>query len=329
MTEAVIAIDRNKNVIMANPTAEDLFDFSATSPAGKSLIETTRNPSLESLVDRAFETNQTLVDEIQLPGKSKKFLRVSVVVTHDRVRDIGGILVFHDVTEIRRLENARKEFVSNASHELRTPLTSLKGFIETLLGGASKDPAASKKFLKIMQEDSTRLSRLVEDMLTLGEIEQGAVLLKKESLDLAAEVRAVAERFKPQCDFKKIAIEDRLPQQPLLAPGDRDKIHQVFVNLIDNAIKFNKENGKIILSAEKNGGGIQITIADTGCGIEKNAIGRVFERFFRVDKARSRELGGTGLGLSIVKHIMESHGGRASCESAVGEGSSFSVFFPT
>jgi two-component system phosphate regulon sensor histidine kinase PhoR len=328
MTEAVIAIDRHKDVVMANPTAETLFGFSTDTVKGKSLIQTTRHPYLESLVDRAFAARQTLADEIQLAGKAKKTLRVSVVVTEEHVRDIGGILVFHDITEIRRLENIRREFVSNASHELRTPLTSIKGFIETLLGGASKDPAASEKFLKIMQEDATRLSRLVEDMLTLSEIEQGAVPLKKEALDLVPEVRAIAERFTPQCGSKNIVIEDRLPKSPLPISGDRDKVRQVFVNLIDNAVKFNKAGGRIVLSAERTKDGVRVTIEDTGSGIPEDSAGRVFERFFRADKVRSRELGGTGLGLAIVKHIMESHNGRVTCESQPGKGSAFSVFFP-
>lgn len=251
-----------------------------------------------------------------------------MIVLGTHTRDIGGILVFHDMTELRRLENVRKEFVANVSHELRTPLTSIKGFIETLLGGALKDPSTSEKFLKIVSEETDRLGRLVEEILMLGEIERGAALLKKEKIDLSSELPAILERFKNQIQEKKIDVENRIAGKPLQLSGSKDKIHQVFVNLIDNAIKFNKFEGKIVLFADQKPEGATITIEDAGVGIPEEDQGRIFERFFRVDKARSQELGGTGLGLAIVKHIMEAHGGHVTCQSTFGKGSRFSVFFP-
>ncbi|MDD5226249.1 MAG: ATP-binding protein [Candidatus Omnitrophica bacterium] len=328
MNEGVIAIDRCKQYIMANPAAEKIFGFTATDAPGKSLIEITRHPQIESIVDTAFREQRTASGEVQISGKVKKTLHVSVIVLASYIRDIGGILVFHDMTEIRRLENIRKEFVANVSHELRTPLTSIKGFVETLLGGASKDPLTNEKFLKIVAEEADRLGRLVEDILTLGEIEQGATLVKKETINLSSVLPAILERFKNQLQGKKIAVENRIPEDSLRLSGDRDKVHQVFVNLLGNAIKFNKPEGKIVLSADQSPKGVTITIEDSGIGIPEEALGRIFERFFRVDKARSKELGGTGLGLAIVKHIMEAHGGYASCQSKPGQGSRFSVFFP-
>lgn len=328
MTEAVIAIDRHRQIVTANPNAENLFGFKLDAAVGKSLIEIVKHPRLEMIVDRAIREQKTVTDEIQLSLKKKNILRVSSVMLGQSAQNIRGILVFYDITELRRLENIRKEFVANASHELRTPLTSIKGFIETLLDGAMRDPTASERFLKIMQEDATRLGRLVDDILTLGEIEQGSVPLKKELLDLSEETRNVVERFRNQINTKKISVETDLPSEKITVTADRDKVRQVFVNLIDNAIKFNKEGGKIILTARQNPQGIQISVEDTGVGIPQEAIHRIFERFFRVDKARSRELGGTGLGLAIVKHIMEAHGGRVSCESILGSGTRFSVLFP-
>ena len=328
MTDAVIAVNGTKEVVMANPMAEKLFGFSAAAALGKSLIEATRHPHLETIVDEAFLKGQTIAGEIQLISPAKKILRISVVITGENVRDIKGIIVFNDITEIRRLENNRKEFVANVSHELRTPLTSLKGFIETLLDGASRDPSTSERFLKMMQEDATRLGRLVEDMLTLGEIEQGALPLKKEALDLDAEIRAVVERFGPQLETKKILVEDQLGTKPLTVAGDRDKVRQVFVNLIDNAAKYSPENSKILLRADPNQFGITVSVEDTGPGIPADVVERVFERFFRVDKARPRDLGGTGLGLAIVKHIMEAHGGKITCLSKPGIGTRFTAFFP-
>ena len=329
MTEGVIAINHLKQFVLANPAAKKIFGFTAAGAHGKSLIEISRHPQLEMIVDRALKDQKTASEEIQISGKEKKTLRINVIVLDAHVRDINAILVFYDMTELRRLENIRKEFVANVSHELRTPLTSIKGFIETLLGGALKDPMTSERFLRIMSEETGRLGRLVEDILTLGEIEQRVTLFKKDRIDLATELSAILERFKSRFDEKKIMVEDRVSGKPFVLSGDRDKIYQVFVNLIDNAIKFNKPEGRIVLTADQKAEGIAITIEDTGIGISKEALPRIFERFFRVDKARSQELGGTGLGLAIVKHIMEAHGGHASCESTPGKGSRFSVFFPT
>jgi two-component system phosphate regulon sensor histidine kinase PhoR len=328
MDEGVIAIGRRKQCVMANPAAEKIFEFTSDGTQEKSLIEITRHPQLERIVDQAFQEQKNASGEIQISGKTKKTLRVNVIVLGPHVRDMGGILVFHDMTDLRRLENVRKDFVANVSHELRTPLTSIKGFIETLLDGPAKDPATSEKFLKIIAEETGRLGRLVEDILTLGEIEQGVALVKKEKIDLASELPMILERFKPRLEENKIRIENRISGKPLFLSGDMDKVHQVFVNLIDNAVKFNKPEGKIILSADQKPEGVTVTIEDTGVGIPEEALTRIFERFFRADKARSKELGGTGLGLAIVKHIMEAHGGRASCQSAPGQGSCFSVFFP-
>jgi two-component system phosphate regulon sensor histidine kinase PhoR len=328
MNEGVIAIDPRKQCIMANPAAEKIFGFSGTSLAGKGLIEITRHPQLERIVDQALQEQKITSGQIQTSGHEKKTLHVNVIVLGPHIRNIGGILVFHDITELFRLENIRKEFVANVSHELRTPLTSIKGFVETLLGGAAKDPDASEKFLKIVAEETDRLGRLVEDILTLGEIEQGAVLMKKEKIVLSSEVSAVLAQFKPQILEKKISVQNRISEGSLRISGDRDKVRQVFVNLIGNAIKFNNPAGRITLSADQTAEGLTVTVEDTGIGIPEEARQRIFERFFRVDKARSKELGGTGLGLAIVKHIMEAHGGRASCASTVGQGSRFSVFFP-
>ena len=218
--------------------------------------------------------------------------------------------------------------MTNVSHELRTPLTAIKGFIETLLGGALKDPPVGERFLKIVAEETERLGRLVDDILTIGEIEQKKAFLKRDSCDLAAELSVILEEFKSRIEKNNLRVENRIPGKSFIVLGNKDKIHQVFVNLIDNAIKFNKPEGKILVSADQKPEGVTVTIEDTGIGIAEEAQRRVFERFFRADKARSKELGGTGLGLAIVKHIMEAHGGHVTCQSTPGQGSRFSVFFP-
>jgi two-component system phosphate regulon sensor histidine kinase PhoR len=328
MNEGVIAVDRRKQIVMINPTAEKIFACRGAALQGKSLIEVTRHPQIEKVVDHALREQKTLSEEIQISGETKKTLRLSVVILKERARDIGAILVFHDMTELRRLENVRREFVTNASHELRTPLTAIKGFVETLLGGALKDPPAGERFLKIIAEETDRLGRLVDDILSLGAIEQKIALLKKDRIDLAAKLTVILEQFKAEIEKNGLTVENRLSGKALTLPGDGDKIHQVFVNLIGNAIKFNRPGGKIIISADQKREGLTITIEDTGIGIPEEDQSRIFERFFRVDRTRSKELGGTGLGLSIVKHIMEAHGGFASCQSTPGQGSRFSVFFP-
>ncbi len=327
MKEGVIALDRHRSCVMINPAAEQAFNANASSAKGKSLIEITRHPRLEMIVDEAFHQKKNMSHDIEITGPSKKIFHVSILIPRDRIQDIGGILVFHDMTELRRLENIRKEFVANVSHELRTPLTSIKGFIETLLGGASKDPVASDRFLKIIDEETSRLGRLVEDILTLGEIEQGASRLKKDPIDLSILLPSILERFKPRATQHQITIESRI-ETPLKISGDADRIEQVFVNLIDNALKFNRPGGRITLRSVTLPEGCELIVEDTGVGIAEDIQGRIFERFFRADKARSKELGGTGLGLAIVKHIMEAHGGYATCRSTPGQGSQFSVFFP-
>jgi len=328
MTEGVIAIDRHKRIVIMNPIAEKIFGHDALTAQGEGLIEITRHPQIERIVDRALEGRQSGSGEIQISEETKKTLRLSVVILGEHARDIRGILVFHDMTELRRLENVRKEFVTNVSHELRTPLTAIKGFIETLLGGASKDPFASERFLKIIAEETDRLGRLVEDILTLGAIEQKITVMKRDRINLVPKLAVILEQFEVPIKMNQLTVENRISEKSLIVPGDGDKIHQVFVNLIDNAVKFNKPKGKIVLFADQKPEGVTITIEDTGIGISEEAQRRVFERFFRADKVRSKELGGTGLGLAIVKHIMEAHGGHATCQSIFGRGSRFSAFFP-
>jgi len=239
--------------------------------------------------------------------------------------------VLHDITEMRRLENLRKDFVANVSHELKTPLTSIKGFVETLLGGALRDGEHGTAFLKMMEEDAKRLERLIDDLLKLSEIESKEVPLKISPLDLKAEVESVLSTFQHQIEKKRIVVENQISEDPFpKVKADRDKLRQVLINLIDNGIKFNRDGGRIVLGAEvTEEKEIRISVEDSGIGIPKKDIPRIFERFFRVDKARSRELGGTGLGLAIAKHIIEAHGGTVSCASELGKGSTFSFTLPT
>jgi two-component system phosphate regulon sensor histidine kinase PhoR len=239
----------------------------------------------------------------------------------------GALVVIHDITEIRRLETVRRDFVANVSHELKTPLTSIKGFIETLLEGALEDKENNRNFLKIIQSHADRLDALVNDLLSLSHLESKEIRVDKTDFDLNAQVEEVLRGFKSQLKAKGIEVEYAVLKN-LKVSADKDRIHQVLVNLIDNAIKFNKEKGSIKLYAESVNGNLKVIVEDSGMGIPSKDIPRIFERFYRVDKARSRELGGTGLGLSIVKHIIELHNGAVGVESTEGLGSKFWFTLP-
>jgi two-component system phosphate regulon sensor histidine kinase PhoR len=239
----------------------------------------------------------------------------------------GSVTIIHDITEIRRLETMRRDFVANVSHELKTPLTSIKGFVETLLEGAIEDKENSIDFLKIIKNHTDRLNALINDLLDLSHIESKEVTLNNDKFSLSGMAFEVAAGFKSQAKKKGLKIISELPEG-LEVLADKGKIEQVFANLISNAIKYNKENGSVRIYSEQMQDRVKIVIEDSGSGIPAKDIPRIFERFYRVDKARSRELGGTGLGLSIVKHIVELHSGTVGVESTEGLGSKFFFTLP-
>ncbi len=328
MEEGVIAVNRAKEVLMINPKAERIFHASPLAP-GKSLIEVVRDEKIDEMMDQALSGQTSFSEEIELSGTERKWLKANVIGL-PQGEGVCGILVFYDISTIRKLENMRREFVANVSHELKTPLTSLHGFIETLLDGAYRNPERSEAFLKMMQEDAGRLGRLIDELLELSKIESNQVNLLTESLSIEEEVKKALAVFEKPLSEKKINLENRISKSGLpLVLADRDRLRQILLNLLDNAIKFNREGGSIVIKADLAGEHMKISIEDTGIGIPESSILRVFERFYRVDKARSKEMGGTGLGLSIVKHLVELHGGRVHCESQIGKGSTFSFTVPT
>lgn len=331
MTEAVIAVESDRRILAINPGAEKIFGVSKPSAMGRLLIETIRNQKIDEIMAKAINEQSLVSGELESRQPGGKILRINAVGIGKSESGVCGFLVADDVTEIRRLENLRREFVANVSHELKTPLTSIKGFIETLLGGALEDRARSEKFLKIMEEDADRLTRLIDEILDLSQIESAGASLRPEPVELQGELNKVLSFLEARIRNKKLRLENRLPAQRLPpVQADRDKLKQVFMNLLDNAIKFSGEGGRIIIdAAPSDGAKIRVSIEDTGIGIPEGALPRIFERFFRVDKARSTEHGGTGLGLAIVKHIVEAHGGEVYCESELGKGSRFSFTLRT
>ncbi len=231
------------------------------------------------------------------------------------------------LTELGRLERVRIDFVANVSHELRTPLTSIKGFVETLRDGALKDPETAGRFLEIIRKHTDRIIAIVDDLLTLSHLEGSGPSLNLAEMDLAELAEEVAEGFRRRCEEKTLSLRLEL-KRPARLRGDRDRLAQVFTNLLDNAVKYTPEGGSVSLSLAPEGEGWRIQVADTGIGIPVEHLPRIFERFYRVDKARSREMGGTGLGLSIVKHIVQAHGGSIDASNPPGRGTLFTVRLP-
>ncbi len=327
MVEGVIAVDKDTRVLWLNPTAENIFSISQKNSQGRIFLEAFPNNDIAEIIALVLKKGELVSKELTLIWPVQKVFQVNASPIFESKATSGCLLVIHDITEIRRLEAVRRDFVANVSHELKTPLTSIKGFVETLLEGALEDKENSVNFLKIINTHADRLNTLINDLLDLSHIESKEIVLKKEKFSLAGLVNEVILGFKSQADKKGIEISSALPQGIEII-ADKSKIEQVFTNLVNNAIKYNKENGSVRICSEQLADKIKIVVEDSGSGIPAKDIPRIFERFYRVDKARSRQLGGTGLGLSIVKHIIELHGGNVGVESTEGLGSRFWFILP-
>jgi two-component system phosphate regulon sensor histidine kinase PhoR len=332
MVEGVMVLDCRGKVLQVNPALERMFYLQGLDARGRTHLELIRHQQLNELIREVLEKRQIQSGEITLAAGRTIRVEASVAAGAQE-NEACAVLVFHDVTELRRLEQVRKDFVANVSHELRTPLTSIKGYVEALLDGAKDDSQEAGRFLEIILKQSDRLNLILEDLLQLSQIESGQVLFKIEAVPLQAVVDRTLPLIKPLADKKGHQLRALLA--PALAPvlGDEDRLVQVLTNLLDNAVKYTPPNGTIEVSAravvEDRHAMIELCVADTGIGIPEADRPRVFERFYRVDKARSRELGGTGLGLAIVKHItVEGHGGRIWVEANQPRGSRFIVRLP-
>ena len=290
---------------------------------GKLLIETVRHAELDTVVDQARESPDDPPVEIELPGlKPRRLLVQAAPLSGD---DQGLLLVFVDVTELRRLESLRRDFVANASHELRTPIAAVRSATETLQTGALADPIAANRFLDIIERNAVRLQSLVEDMLELSKLESNEFKLKRERVELQRVVPIVLARFRERAEKKGVRLAAELAAGLPAVEGDPRALEHVLSNLVDNAVKYCPSGTRIVVSATADDARVRLVVADTGPGIPAEHLPRVFERFYRVDAGRSRELGGTGLGLSIVKHMVETMSGKVAVESSVGRGSTFIV----
>jgi len=323
MIEGVIVVDKSGNVVSINRAIENIFNVSKRDVEGKNFLESVRNNELSEIINSAIKRKELVSAEIDLVYPVRKTFQINALP----IADSGCLAVIHDITDIRRLETVRSDFIANISHELKTPLTSIKGFVETLLEGGLEDEENNRQFLEIIHNHSQRLNKLVDDLLSLSYLETNLTVLDKENFKLRQQVEEIILGFKSQTKKKKMNIVNDLPST-LTIKADKEKMEHVFINLIDNAIKFNKEKGSIHIYCKDLDTRIKITVEDSGIGIPEKDCPRIFERFYRVDKARSRDLGGTGLGLSIVKHIVELHGGSAGLDSVEGMGSKFWIILP-
>ena len=329
MVEGVMVISNNGRVILVNSPIMQMLDIRTTDVQGKHFWEIIRNEEINSLLKKSIETKQSLKKEIHIVGMEESYFEVQTSVILNDVDEILGVVgVFHNITEIKALDRMRSEFTANVSHELKTPLTSIKGFVETLLGGAINDKNKSQKFLNIIKKHTDRLESLIDDLLSIAKIESKEMKMNFKKIDVSVVINKVIDIYKDAMRKKnqtlKIQFKDELP--PITA--DEFKLDHVCSNLLDNAIKFTPNNGTISVTAFLEKDSLRIDFQDTGIGISKEHLPHIFERFYRVDKTRSREMGGTGLGLSIVKHIVETHGGKVLVSSAIEKGSIFSVYLP-
>lgn len=327
MLEGLLLLDEHGRVQLANRACTNFFGLSGD-VRGKTLMEALRLHELAELVDSLATHNQVLGHELKLSRPNERWIEANGAAVVDGTgRRLGTVLVFHDLTRLKKLERTREEFVANVSHELRTPLSLIKGYVETLLDGARDNPEVAAKFLNTIDRNAERLKLLIEDLLTISELESGRLRLNLQSTDLRSTVDKVLGDLRTRAGKKQAQLVSRVPAVRVRA--DPGRLEQVLGNLLDNAIKYGRTGGVVTVDAQPGSEGhIEVCVRDDGPGIPVESLERVFERFYRVDKARSREQGGTGLGLSIVKHIVQNHGGRVWVRSEPGHGAAFYFTLP-
>lgn len=329
MVEGVVVLDAAGRIQLVNESLKKLLAVESH-VIGQTILEAFRLPELAAIVKQL--TTERLVQNraLELPGMDERWLQVNASAVVDRMgAPAGAILVVHDLTRIKQLENTRQEFVANVSHELRTPLSLIKGYVETLLEGAREDADKCTRFLQMIEKHTDRLTFLIEDLLTISKLESGSVSMNRHPVDLRNEAQRVVDDLRARAAEKNVHLELRIPEG-LTASADADRLQQVLYNLVENAIKYGRNDGRVRIGARMVDGEpkVEVCVEDDGPGIPSDSRERVFERFYRVDRARARESGGTGLGLSIVKHIVQAHGGEVWVKSDLGEGTAFFFTLP-
>jgi two-component system phosphate regulon sensor histidine kinase PhoR len=328
MVEGVVALDADQRVLFANDRAAELLEFPTRTPVGRRLWEVVRRRSLLDVVQHALKSSEPCREELRASDGSSRSLTLHVARLPGSPPR-GAVMVLHDTTELRRLERLRQEFVANVSHELKTPLTGIKLCTETLLAGAVEDSEHRIRFLEQIAAQGERLHMLILDLLSLARVESGEELFEFESVSLPAVVDACLERHRPNAEAHHQTLD--LVSAPERAPhvwADQEAVGQILDNLLDNALKYTPEGGHIRIGWGEDSGQVWLQVADDGIGIPDADLPRIFERFYRVDKARSRQMGGTGLGLAIVKHLTQAMKGSVQAASTVGRGATFTVRLP-
>jgi len=328
MTEGVLILDVDDKIEAVNRALSNMLGSRYEDIVGKTLLEAFRNVELQQTFMNFKQTGQSVSREVALGDPEPVILNVSISGIRVESGNEKTMVVLHDITRLKKLERVRIDFVANVTHEIRTPLTAILGYLETIRDGAMNNPEEARKFIDIILKHAQRLNRLVEDLLTISRIELGEVNFHFEDVSPADVINNVLPVIDPKAKSKRIEIDNLIPEKLPLIRADKDRLTQIFVNILDNAVKFTPESGKVSISAEETKGFVLVGISDTGIGVPKEEIERLGERFYRVDKTRSRDLGGTGLGLSIVKHLMIAHGGKMEIESQLGRGTKVFLFFP-
>ena len=327
MVEGVLLIDPAGRIVLSNEAFRSIFDVQGATE-GRRPLEAARVPALQGAVEDALRAPGPILREITVGGSQDKVIRASLAAVREAGNPAGVVAVFHDVTELKSLEQVRRDFVANVSHELRTPLTAIRGYAETLRDGGLEDAKMAGDAVEVIHRHSERLRALIEDLLDLSAIEQGKASLRIAPVPIDEVVEQAVAVVRPSSREKRHGVEIALAPGRPSALADRDRLAQVLINLLDNAVKFTPEGGQIGITSTLGEMGIVISIRDTGVGIPPDEVGRIFERFYRVDRSRNRQEGGTGLGLAIAKHLVQAMGGEIRIESVEGKGTTFHVGLP-
>ncbi len=327
MVEGVIAVDAEQRLITLNRAGARLLGVDYVASQDRGILEVVQDPQLQSFITRTMSSREPVEGEVVMHNGEQIIQARGTFLRDTQGIDIGFLIVLHDVTDLRRLEMTRRDFVANVSHELKTPITSIKGFVETLLAGALREPENAENFLRIIARQTERINEIIDDLLSLSRIEQdaeqGRVFLTAQKIKGVLE--AAIQVCEAKAAAKNIAVNLDCPEG-LRAQISAPLLEQALVNLIDNAVKYSAPGSAVLVAAQREGAEVVVRVRDQGVGIEKNQLSRIFERFYRVDAGRSRKIGGTGLGLAIVKHIAQAHGSRVTVDSSPGAGSTFSLY---
>ncbi len=331
MQDGLLVVDKSLRVTLVNQAFRKLFGVPEISLAAP-LLDVVRDATVDRLIEETLRTGKAMQSELvraDSKTNSERDVEISAVpVKDDAGQTTGAVVLFHDITQLKQTDKVRRDFVANVSHELRTPLSILRGYIETLLDNPQTSDKELSRILRVMERHSKRLGLLVDDLLTLAQLESRSAGLQFSDVQLAELFESVIRDWEKKLAEKRLKVVVDLSPDARTIRADETRLHEVLYNLLDNALKYSRENGEIRLRAAQRGPEIVLSVTDNGIGISKDDLPRVFERFYRADKARSRELGGTGLGLAIVKHIAQLHGGRVEAESEPGKGTTIRVVLP-